>query len=225
MLDLILIDRLRDLEDKDTFHRLQISAEVPVSIRMKDTDGNDEIIKGRADWALGYGATKGETGAVLLVIEAKPYDSAAIGMPQLLVYMAAIYEARNRKDKVNMGVFGMISDSSVFQFSRLDENKKLFLSRLFIWAKDKPIIISYLDTMLVNAIASSPHTTPRELWNRAIYNYPAQLSKKWQFGEEEDGHGAQDKDNEESEIVDIVKIGGRITMRGVRVYVQDEHDV
>jgi hypothetical protein len=31
VLDLILIDRLRHLEDKDAFHQLILSAEVPVS--------------------------------------------------------------------------------------------------------------------------------------------------------------------------------------------------
>lgn len=43
VLDLIIIDRLRHLEDRDTFHRLKLCAEVPVSIRMKGTYGNNEI--------------------------------------------------------------------------------------------------------------------------------------------------------------------------------------
>ena len=88
------MDRLRHLEDKDAHKRLQVSAEVPMSIRIKDTYGNNEMVKGRADWAIGYGTEKSDTGAILLVVEAKPYESAAVGMPQLLVYMAAVHEAR-----------------------------------------------------------------------------------------------------------------------------------
>ena len=88
VLDLIIMDRLRHLEDRDAHHRLQVSAEVPVSIRIRDVYGNSEIVKGRADWALGYGTEKSDTGAILLIVEAKPYESAAVGMPQLLVCMA-----------------------------------------------------------------------------------------------------------------------------------------
>ncbi|KAL2058435.1 hypothetical protein ABVK25_001163 [Lepraria finkii] len=109
VLDLIIMDRLRQLEDRDTHHRLQVSAEVPVAIRVKDIYGNDQMVKGRADWALGYGADKSETGAILLIVEAKPYESAPIGMPQLLVYMAAVHKAR--QNRVNKSVFGMVSDS------------------------------------------------------------------------------------------------------------------
>jgi len=48
---LIVMDCPRYLEDRDAHHRLQLSAEVTVSIRTKDGYGNDKIGKGRADWA------------------------------------------------------------------------------------------------------------------------------------------------------------------------------
>ena len=127
VLDLIIIDRLRQLEDRDAHHRLQVSAEVPVAIRVKDIYGNDEIVKGRADWAIGYGADKNDTGAILLIVEAKPYESAPIGMPQLLVYMAAVHKAR--QNRVSKSVFGMVSDSKEFRFAFLDEKKKFFRHR------------------------------------------------------------------------------------------------
>ncbi|KAK3168180.1 hypothetical protein OEA41_004626 [Lepraria neglecta] len=41
VLDLIIMDRLRQLEDRDAYRRLQVSAEVPVAIRVKDIYGND----------------------------------------------------------------------------------------------------------------------------------------------------------------------------------------
>lgn len=67
-------------------------------------NGDTSLIKGRADWALGYGTEKNDTGSILLVVEAKPFEHAPVGMPQLLVYMAAVYEAS--KDRVNRSVFG-----------------------------------------------------------------------------------------------------------------------
>lgn len=108
------MDRLRHLEGEDSRHWLQVSAEVPVSIRIRDVYGNHEMVKGRADWALDYGTDKNDTGPILLVVEAKPYESAPVGMPRLLVYMAAVQEAR--QDRVNGSAFGMISDKQRVSF-------------------------------------------------------------------------------------------------------------
>ena len=211
VLDLIIMDRLRHLEDRDTHHRLQVSAEVPVSIRIKDIYGNNEIVKGKADWALGYGANKSDTGAILLVVEAKPYESAAVGMPQLLVYMAAVYEAR--QNRINRSVFGMVSDSKEFRFSFLDEKKKLFTTRPFTWLSEQSTIIAYIDMMLINAIESSPHTTPQKKNNQTILKYPEFLERQWRFGSESDDGVIEDMAEEDYDMVDIVNIGGRVVMR------------
>ena len=181
-----------------------------MSIQVKDTYGNKELIKGRADWALGYGIDKPHMGAILLVVEAKPYESAAIGMPQLLVYMAAVYEAR--KDHVNQSVFGMLSDSKEFRFAFLDENKKLFITESFAWVTKQSTIIAYLDMVLINAIESSPHTTPQKENNRIILNYPEYLEKQWRFGSQLDDGWIEDDEEEEYDVVDVVSIGGRVVL-------------
>ena len=211
ILDLIIIDRLRHLEDKDAHHRLQVSAEVPMSIQVKDIYGNEEIIKGRADWALGYGTNKLNTGAILLIVEAKPYESAAVGMPQLLIYMAAVYEAR--KDRVNKSVFGMLSDCKEFRFAFLDENKKFFVTESFAWVTKQSTIIAYLDMVLTNAIESSPHTTPQKENNRTILKYPDFLERQWRFGTQLDDRGTDDIREEDYDMVDVVNIGGRVVLR------------
>ena len=221
VLDLIIMDRLRQLEDRDVHYRLQVSAEVPVAIRVKDIYGNDQMVKGRADWALGYGADRSETGAILLVVEAKPYESAPIGMPQLLVYMAAVHKAR--ENRVNKSVFGMVSDSKEFRFAFLDEKKKLFTTPPFTWIIEQSTIIAYIDMILTNAIESSPHTTPQKTNNRTIYNYPEFLGRQWKFGYESDNGGVEEEEEEDEEeeeeddddddMVDVVNIGGRVTMR------------
>lgn len=216
VLDLIIMDRLRHLEDKDAHHRLQVSAEVPVSIRIQDVYGNHELVKGRVDWALGYGTDKNDTGSILIVVEAKPYESAPVGMPQLLVYMAAVQEAR--RDRVNSSVFGMVSDSKEFRFCFLNPQKRLFTSEPLTWATKQSTIIAYIDMMLMNAIESSPHTAPRKKNNRTILNYSGFLERQWRFGEksndEWDGESDEDSDEEDDSMVDLVNIGGRVVMRG-----------
>lgn len=185
-----------------------------MSIQMRDEYGNKEIIKGRADWALGYGTTKSNTGAILLIVEAKPYESAAVGMPQLLVYMAAVHEAR--KDKVNKSVFGMLSDCKEFRFAFLDENKKFFVSESFAWVTKQSTIIAYLDMVLINAIESSPHTTPQKNNNRTILNYPDYLERQWRFGTQLDDEGTEDDKGEDHDMVDVVNIGGgRLILRAL----------
>lgn len=213
VLDLVIMDRLRHLKDKDVHRRLKVSAEVPISICIKDIYGNDEMLKGRADWALGYGATKSDTGAVLLVVEAKWYETAAIGMPQLLVYMAAVYEAR--KKRINQGIFGMLSDSKEFRFCFLDEDKKFFTTRPFTWIIEQPTIIAYIDMMLMNAIESSPHTTPQKTRNRVL-NYNEFLGRQWRFGANLDDENTEDEkgdEDDDAEMVDVVHLEGRVILK------------
>jgi hypothetical protein len=51
-----------------------------VSTRVKDIYRNDELIKGRADWALGYRAIKSDTSVILLVVVgANPFEAAIVG--------------------------------------------------------------------------------------------------------------------------------------------------
>ena len=58
ILDLILVGRLRHLEDEDAHKNLLLLAEVPVSVNSRNKLGKHEVIKGRADWVLGYGMTR-----------------------------------------------------------------------------------------------------------------------------------------------------------------------
>jgi hypothetical protein len=63
-------------------------------MNIQDQFGDPELIRGRADWVLGYGRTKANTGSILMIVEAKAHGSAFIGLAQMMVYMAAVHEAR-----------------------------------------------------------------------------------------------------------------------------------
>ena len=215
VLDLILYDRLRHLEDKDAFHQLILSAEVPVSVNIKDEFGNPEIINGRADWILGYGKTKANTGSILMVVEAKGLGRAETGLTQMLIYMAAVHEAR--RGHTNNSVFGMLSDSTEFRFAFLDSNKRFHDSRPLLWKFDQQAIISYIDAMLLDAIQSSPHTIPNKDQNKTLLRYRRYLKTKWAFGEDaEDEVRAEAEDEDEDDIVDVVKVGRDIVLRNVQ---------
>jgi hypothetical protein len=86
---------LNNLKDEDAYHRLLICAEVALSIKAVDGFGKSAIVKGRADWALGHGSSKSQTGSLLIIVEAKYIDNASVGMPQMLVYLTAVQEARS----------------------------------------------------------------------------------------------------------------------------------
>lgn len=94
-----------------------------MSICIKDFYVNNERVKGRADWALGYGTFKSDTGAIHFIAEAKIYESTAMRTPQLLVYMTTVYKAR--QNKVSRSIKGMVSDSKKSRLSFLKPKKKL----------------------------------------------------------------------------------------------------
>jgi hypothetical protein len=214
ILDLILVDRLRHLEDKDAFHKLLLSAEVPLSVNGQDEFGGPELIKGRADWVLGYGKDKANTGSILIVVEAKALGNASIGLAQMLVYMAAVHEAR--LGHTNNSVFGMLSDGEEFIFAFLDSNKKFHDSVPLFWKVNQQAIISYLDAMLLDAIQSSPHTTPIKSQNKTLRRYRRYLETKWAFGDAAEDEVRAETEIDEDDIVDVVMLNGKIVLRGVR---------
>jgi len=85
-------------------------------------------------------------------------------------------------------VFGMVSDSKEFRFSFLNEKEIFFTTQTFSWLFEQSTIIVYIDMMLINAIESSPHTTPQKKNNQTIRKYPELLERQWRFGKELDEH-------------------------------------
>ncbi|KAK3176899.1 hypothetical protein OEA41_008225 [Lepraria neglecta] len=215
ILELVLVDRLNQLKDMDASRRLLLSAEVPVSMKYVDERSKPILLRGRADWALGYGTDKRNTGSLLIIVETKPAGSASVGMPQMLVYMAAIQDAR--QDQTNKTVFGMLSDGTNYTFACLDNNKRLLISRIFQWLFDRQTILRHIDRILLDAIQSSPHTTPVKLNNPNIYGYKRHLRGSWNFGEDSDDREEEgDEDDEEGDLVDVVERNGHIFLRSKR---------
>ena len=204
ILDLILIDRLNHLENQKAYYPLLLSAEVAVNTRFKNQFGKPGIFKGRADWALGYGQDKKMTGSILVIVEAKPQGNMPVGLPQLLVYMVGVQQAR--KGKENTVVWGMVSDSLYFTFACLDENQKFLTSPTLEWRINHEDILRHIDTILLDAINSSPNTTPVKSSNSVLRQYRPYLEGSWQFGDESD----EDMEEEPVELVDVIKRDGDV---------------
>ena len=218
IIDLVLLDRLQQLHDDEAYHHLMVRAEVPVQVTLTGSSGRvKELVKGRCDWVLSYeDTTNGHTDSILLAVEAKPHRRAPAGISQLLLYMAGVHKARQEKEKRNRSTFGMLSDSTNFHFAFLDHNKKFHVSRLFQWRHDQATIIAYIDNILQDAIASSPHTSSSKVDNSIILSFPRYMSSRWRNGlvEESEVDESDTSSVDSDEAVDIVtRRDGVVVMR------------
>ncbi len=76
---------------------------------------------------------------------------------------------------------------------------------------DQSTILSYIDAILLDAIESSPHTTPTKAGNTTLLNYQRYLKARWRFGIEPEDKAIKDIDQES--VVDVIKVGQEITTR------------
>lgn len=206
---------------------MKVSAEVPLEISAKDEDSDEFIIKGRADWVLGRtnAISKGKTDAILAIVEGKSRENASMGMPQLLVYMAAVQKARSSRS--NNSVFGMLSDGrESFRFAFLTGKKKFYVSEHLDWAVKQSNILAYIDTILTDAIESSPSTTPPKTKNSTIRGYQKYLARRWLFGVEFNDEridnmdenvmkGEEEEEEEENDLVDVLLVNGKVVMQRI----------
>lgn len=225
----MIIDRLRHLKEKNSPSRFKISAQVPLSVRTEeDQNGNHDLVQGTADWILNYGSDKendntGANAIPLVIVEAKPYKRTSfIGLPQLVIYMAAVQESR--KDKGNQtAIFGMVSNVSEFRFAFLNEEKKLFLSGPLLLLESQEAVIAYIDAILMTVIESSSGTTmtAQKAKDRALADYRRSVGKRWKLGNEPDDEVGEDEgvDDEVAEddddTVDVARVGRKVVFKAV----------
>jgi hypothetical protein len=118
--------------------------------------------------------------------EAKKKGAIWTALPQLIIYLAAIQDARKRAGKKFKSAFGLITDGSWFQFAFLDDSRKLFVSRVKEWVSDKMEIIKWIDKILEDAIKASPRTSPTQKPIMDPKTYEAELRWWYMFGLDSD---------------------------------------
>ena len=203
-----------------------------VTVGAKDEKDEKEI-RGRTDLVLTYG-TRSDLRAILFIVELRRIEIAGSGLSQIMAYMAAVWD--NRKGLNNNSVFGLLSDANSFQFCFLDAKKKFFVTEPLDWNVRSPIILAYIDRILLDAIRSSPWTTPEKerTGNTVIKGYSAYLAEHWRFGldsndggidnsgnKEEHEETAEESGKEDNPIWDIVRNGNEIEIH-MRKITNDE---
>ena len=203
-----------------------MAAEVTLSIGARD-EKDEEEIRGRTDLVLTYG-TGSDLRAILFIVELERIGIAGSGLSQIMAYMTAVWD--NRKGLNNNSVFGLLSDANSFQFCFLDPKKKFFVTEPLEWTIRSPIILAYIDRILLDAIRSSPSTTPEKerTGNTVIKGYSAYLAEHWRFGldpydggidnsgnKEEHEETAEESGKEDNPTWDIVRNGNEIHMRKI----------
>jgi len=177
LFDILICDRLELLDDSFAAKHLKVVAEVPMQVSTKDS----RKISGRADWTLGYMDEKDKLQEMLVVIEAKSRGILGAAIPQLLIYLAGIQDARATAEKVNTAVFGMATDADQFIFAILQGDRKAYVSKPVDWLEETDLVVSFLDSILQNAIESSPHTTPIRTKNKTIKKFEESLTTTYAF--------------------------------------------
>ena len=94
--------------------------------------------------------------------------TAQSGLPQLIIYLAAVQDTRKQAGKHNCSAFGILSDSSLFVFAHLGSRRTLFVSRPYSWHSEKVQIIQWIDRPLKDAIHTNPHATPVKVGNTSL---------------------------------------------------------
>ncbi|OJD10541.1 hypothetical protein AJ78_08477 [Emergomyces pasteurianus Ep9510] len=161
LFDILLADRLVQLDDSGANNKLCAGYEVPMTATVKQERGGGTI-SGRADWSLGYMVDTTRLEQMLVVLEAKSTVQAD-NMAQILAYLFAVQEARVKGKKTSTAVFGVLTDFADFRFIVLRETGKAMQSEPLSWAMRSDQVVAFLDSILLDAINSSPHTTPQKL--------------------------------------------------------------
>ena len=108
--------------------------------------------------------------------------AADLALPQLIIYLAAVQDARKCCNKINSSVFGLLTDSTNFRFVYLDPSRKLFVSKPHEWMEEKARIVQWIDKILEDSIQASPHTMSCKKFNKTIGAYQTYLKRQYQFG-------------------------------------------
>jgi hypothetical protein len=144
---------------------IKVFTEMSLSVQV-ERGGQEWIVSGIADWALGYGDRAVlEDGAVLLAVEAKQEGRVSNAEAQLLAYLATIRQLRIQANKKNVMTQGFFSDGEKYSFMCIRNNGTVMKSRQYDLFLDGDLksVFNFLLGMLITAAESSPNTSPTKL--------------------------------------------------------------
>jgi hypothetical protein len=99
--------------------------------------------------------------SLMVIVEAKPDQSADQALPQIVVYMACLHQSRVRQGRRNASVYRVASDGFVFRFVMLSHEGILKLSvRLDVREGQLQRILGCFKYVLEKSASTSPNVTP-----------------------------------------------------------------
>ncbi|GAD97727.1 predicted protein [Paecilomyces variotii No. 5] len=169
LIDILLFDRVEAHQDKLAARQLSVRGEVPLEATVSAT--RDVIVKGNADYALGYDPAlpldaKGFE-SISIVVEAKRDIVEKGGSPiaQTLAYMIGARQKRmnlTNPKRIVLTTYGMVTDGTIWRFLRLDGTRLLVSTPLILSElQGRSSIYKFVDAIVRSAISLSPHTTPQ----------------------------------------------------------------
>ncbi|KAF8418316.1 hypothetical protein EV426DRAFT_539689, partial [Tirmania nivea] len=175
IIDLILWDRLKLFCDnnagKTPLFPMQIVTEH--SLQAVSTDGQT-VVSGRADYIVGYSTDDPRLSSAFIAVEAKGDDTFSSSVGQAVSYQVALQQQRVSTGKPSITVYGISASSNMFQFFRLDPQRKLNRSRVYLLPEDEGWVLLFIDNIITAAATASPHTTPHK---SRFYQHPAAFEK------------------------------------------------
>ncbi|KKZ68791.1 hypothetical protein EMCG_01005 [[Emmonsia] crescens] len=189
------------LDDSGANNKLCVGYEVPMTATVKKERGGGTI-SGSADWSLGYMVDTTRLEQMLVVLEAKSALEVD-NMAQILAYLFAVQEARVKAKKASTAVFGVLTNFADFQFIVLREIGKAMRSETLSWAMRRDQVVAFLDSILLDAIKSSPHTTPQKLANSTIKHFDDHLKTTYDIPGEESAAGGGEDDNVTFDVIEV----------------------
>ncbi|KAL4782579.1 hypothetical protein BJX76DRAFT_358841 [Aspergillus varians] len=140
-------------ESLTQYKSLRWALERPLTFKWK-IKGKMTEIQGCMDFALWYGSRENvETNMV--VVEAKRLHNASLGVPQAIIYMAILHNARKQAGRTNSPIYGIATDSWDWNFLRLDPNG-VVSTRFVNWHKDPIEVISLIHKIMDQAACLTP---------------------------------------------------------------------
>ena len=114
--------------------------------------------------------------------------------PQIAAEMGCISRIRHMNGKKPVPIYGILTDSSRWQFLMLCEDMKLRVSRIFIFEYDYPAIYRWVYTLLKKAQQGTPSAsktssainTPTTERNETLHNVQQQLTTLGLQSDEDD---------------------------------------
>ena len=139
-------------------------------------------LNGKSDYFLGYGVPGNETLEGMLVGGEAKARGQMFNIWQIIGYCGIIHNIRKSKSKITCTVYGFVTDSSIWEFIRIDNDSVVYTSSPIANNEE---ILSWLKYILHCAMLSTPTANPYNSESE-LKEFSIKIEKFWTL-QEKDG--------------------------------------